>query len=91
VKKDRTIQFAHDFALDVFRGSKTKIPTLRHDRLNEHGAGSEISDEACGNAAWFRQTWSEDAISEHNVVANKPSSPGPCSRALGQHLGQVSH
>lgn len=53
--------------VDVFRGSKTKkITDLRHDRLEEHGAGSDIDR---GNVErLFYRLLSEDAISEHNVV-----------------------
>ena len=53
--------------VDVFRGSKTKkITDLRHDRLEEHGAGSELDR---GNVErLFYRLLSEDAISEHNVV-----------------------
>ncbi|KAK4695781.1 bloom syndrome protein, partial [Lecanoromycetidae sp. Uapishka_2] len=53
--------------VDVFRGSKSKkIIDLRHESLQEYGAGSEIDR---GNVErLFYRLLSEDALSEHNVV-----------------------
>lgn len=53
--------------VDVFRGSKTKkITDMHHEKLKEHGAGSEIDR---GNVErLFYRLLSEDALSEHNFV-----------------------